>query len=113
MSYKITKYIYYIVHKCTLELNILFDLGCIGCLLPPIGNYFVAEKIGAGDLEKFIGCLDFLGGVVIFSVVGQLLLRGRIREEDGISGTMLEDLLSAGCCLECSVCQTIHHVGAD
>ena len=81
--------------------------------MPPVGNYFIAEKIGAGDVEKFIGCLDFLGGVVIFSAIGQYLLRDKIRRRDGISGSALGDGCAAFCCLECSVCQTINHVGVD
>ena len=84
--------------------------------MPPIGNYFTAEKIGAGDVEKFIGCLDFPNFYLDFfllSAVGQYLLRGKIRKRDNISGSSGGDCFAAFCCLGCSICQTMNHLGID
>lgn len=60
---------------------------------------------------KYIGFLDFCGGAGICSALGQMMIRGKIRERDGIEGNALGDMAAAFCCLECSVCQTINHVG--
>ena len=84
--------------------------GCIGCCCPAIGNYLVADKIGADEMTKYIGFLDFCGGGVIFSMLGQMLIRGKIRERDNIEGSPIGDCFAACCCLECSICQTYNHV---
>ena len=76
----------------------------------------IADKAGSGDLEKYIGCLDFLGTAganFFFSAIGQMFLREKIRKRDGIEGSLVEDCFIAWCCLECSICQTANHVGLD
>ena len=89
-------------------------VGCIGFLIPPFGNYFAAEKIdGVGDCAKYVGCLDFLGGVLVCSMLGQCLIRQKIRERENIDGSAIGDMFASLCCLECSICQTVHHVDSD
>ena len=89
------------------------NLGCLGCCCPPIGNYMLAEKLGTDDVIKYIGFLDFLGGAGLCSFIQQFILRGKIRERDGIQGDEIGDFVSSFCCLECSICQTINHVGLE
>ena len=61
-----------------------FDtIGFIGCSLPPLGNYFIAERTGDDDVIKYIGFLDFFGGGGIFSAAAQMIMRGKIREREG------------------------------
>ena len=73
----------------------------------------LAEKMQTDDFVKYIGFLDFVGGAGICSAIQQFILRGKIREKDGIAGDDVNDILSAFCCLECSMCQTMNHVGLD
>ena len=70
----------------------------------------VADKIGGDSTMKYIGFLDFIGGGGICTALGQMMIRGKIRERDGIEGDALGDMVAAFCCLECSLCQTINHV---
>merc|ERR1712018_556947 len=53
----------------------------IGCCLPPIGNFFIAEKTGNDGFEKFIGFLDFCGGAGLCSAIGSMILRGKYGKE--------------------------------
>ena len=85
-------------------------LGCLAVCCPPIGNCIIAEKIGDVGIAQYIGFLDFFGGGGICSCVGQIMIREKIREKDGIEGSFFDDCLAACCCLECSVCQTYNHV---
>jgi len=92
------------------------DMGmkcCIGCCLPPIGNFFIAEKTGNDGFEKFIGFLDFCGGAGLCSAFGAMILRGKIRERDGIDGGAMGDCCTSVCCLPCVQCQMGNHVGVD
>ena len=84
--------------------------GFIGCCLPPLGNLFIAEKIGADGIEKYIGLCDFLGGGGLCSALGQIILRGKIRAKDDIDGGSIGDVFAACCCLPCSICQQSNHV---
>ena len=70
----------------------------------------VAEEIGAVGCEKWIGFLDFFGAAGIGSCMGNIMIREKIREKDGIGGSTLDDCCAASCCLPCSVCQTYNHV---
>jgi len=85
----------------------------IGCCLPPLGNYFIAERTGDDDVIKYIGFLDFFGGGGIFSAAAQMIMRGKIREREGIEGSVAGDCLAAFCCLSCSTCQMSNHLGLD
>jgi len=92
------------------------DMGMkcfIGCCLPPIGNFFIAEKTGNDGFEKFIGFLDFCGGAGLCSAFGAMILRGKIRERDGIDGGAMGDCCTSVCCLPCVQCQMSNHVGVD
>ena len=91
----------------------LFLSGFIGCCLPPIGNFFIAEKTGNDGFEKFIGFLDFCGGAGLCSAFGAMILRGKIRERDGIDGGAMGDCCTSFCCLPCVQCQMGNHVGVD
>ena len=106
-----------------MELNNIFDdrimqlkllskifLGLLACCCPPIGNCMVAEEIGATGCEKWIGFLDFLGAGGFGSCMGNIMIREKIRERDGIQGGFCDDCYAACCCLPCSVCQTYNHV---
>ena len=91
-----------------------FDIiGFIGCCLPPLGNYFIAERTGDDDVIKYIGFLDFFGGGGIFSAAAQMIMRGKIREREGIEGSVVGDCLTTFCCLSCSTCQMSNHLGLD
>ena len=74
---------------------------------------FIAEKIGADGFEKYIGFLDILGFGGICSVLGAMILRGKIRERDGIEGSAPGDCCSTCCCLPCSICQMSNHLGIE
>ena len=73
----------------------------------------VADKIGADGFEKFIGFLDFFGGAGLCSAIGAMILRGKIREKDGIDGGSAGDCMASCCCLPCVQCQMGNHVGVD
>lgn len=64
-------------------------------------------------MQKYIGFVDFIGGGGIFSAIGQMLMRGKIREKDGIDGSPMGDCCSTFCCLACSTCQMQNHVGVN
>jgi len=85
----------------------------LGCCLPPLGNFFIAEKTGNEGFEKFIGFLDFCGGGGLCSAIGAMILRGKIRERDGIEGGAGGDCCTSFCCLPCVQCQMANHVGVD
>ena len=91
----------------------LFTLGFLGCCCPPIGNFMVADKMGVDGFEKFIGFLDFFGGGCLCSAIGAMVLRGKLRERDGIDGDNMKDCCASFCCLECVQCQMSNHVGLD
>ena len=99
--------------------NMFFLLGCLGCMCPPLANSMVAEKINSDGIESWIGLLDFLGGGFLFwcggsgicSAIGATILRGKIRERDGIEGDRCEDCFTSFCCLPCAQCQLADHVG--
>ena len=88
-------------------------LGFVSCCCPMVGNYFVAEKIGADGFEKFIGFLDCLGFGGLCSAIGATSLRGKVREKDGIEGDGMKDCCASFCCLACVQCQMATHVGLD
>merc|ERR1712036_73483 len=85
----------------------------VSCCCPMVGNYFVAEKIGADGFEKFIGFLDCLGFGGLCSAIGATSLRGKVREKDGIEGDGMKDCCASFCCLACVQCQMATHVGLD
>jgi len=85
----------------------------LGCCLPPLGNFFIAEKTNNDGFEKFIGFLDFCGGAGLCSAIGAMILRGKIRERDGIEGGAGGDCCTSFCCLPCVQCQMANHVGVD
>merc|ERR1712001_126654 len=92
------------------------DVGpkCVlGACFPMIGNFFVADKLGTDGCEKFIGFLDFCGGAGLCSAIGSMILRGKIRERDGIEGGAGGDCCTSFCCLPCVQCQMANHVGVD
>ena len=78
-----------------------------------IGNYLIAEKINSDGFEKFIGFLDCLGGGGLCSAIGAMILRGKVRERDGIEGGAGGDCCSSFCCLPCVQCQMSNHIGLD
>ena len=90
-----------------------YCLGFLGCCLPPIGNYIIASKIGENGPGKYIGFLDYLGGFLTCSMLGAMMLRGKIREIDEIEGGTCGDCLAACCCLYCSMCQMANHLELD
>ena len=73
----------------------------------------IAEKINSDGFEKWIGFLDFLGGGIIFSWIGAMILRGKVREQYGIEGGTGEDVIITGCCLPCSHCQMSNQIDLD
>ena len=90
-----------------------FTLGFIGCCCPPCGNYFVAQKMNEEGWPAWIGFLDFCGGAGLCSFIGAMVLRGKIRERDGIEGGAMGDCCATMCCLPCASCQHSNHVGVD
>ena len=78
-----------------------------------IGNYQIADKIGADGFEKHIGFADFLGGGGIFSAIGAFILRGKIRERNNIEGDSCGDFCATFFCLACSECQMANEVGLN
>ena len=77
------------------------------------GNLFIGEKIGADDVLKYIGFLDFVGGCGFFSSCANMMLRGKIRENEGIKGNAFCDCCISFFCLPCSNCQMANHVGVE
>ena len=80
-------------------------------MVPPLSNHMVAEKINYDGVGSWIGLFDFLGGSGICSAIGATILRGKIRERDGIEGDWCEDCFTTFCCLHCAQCQLADHVG--
>jgi Cys-rich protein (TIGR01571 family) len=72
----------------------------------------LAEKMGLEDFQyKYLGLLDFLGGGGIFSSISALMLRQKVRERYGISGSTGGDFMIAFCCCTpCSICQMTKEV---
>ena len=101
------------IRFATFNISIYHSLGFLGCCLPPLGNFFIAEKTGNDGFEKFIGFLDFCGGAGLCSAIGSMILRGKIRERDGIEGGAGGDCCTSFCCLPCVQCQMANHVGVD
>ena len=79
----------------------------------PIGNFLIAEKIQSDGIEKWIGFLDFCGGGGIFSWIGAITLRGKVREQHGIEGGTGEDAITTCCCLPCAICQMANQIDLD
>ena len=73
----------------------------------------IADKMGVDGFEKFIGFIDFLGGGCLCSAFGAMVLRGKVRERDGIEGDNFKDCCASCCCLACVQCQMSNHVGVD
>ena len=74
---------------------------------------FIAEKIGSDGFEKYIGFADILGFGGICSFIGAMILRGKVRERDGIEGSSGGDCMATCCCLSCSICQMSNHLGIE
>ena len=100
-------------YKILLTILIII-IGFIGCCCPPIGNYFIAEKINATDIEKYIGCIDWTGCTgFLGSAIGLFMMRQKIRQNDGMDKGEIGDMVKLYCCLPCTICQTAIHVGID
>ena len=88
------------------------NIGCLICCCPPIGNMFLAEKMGLEGFEyKYLSFLDFIGGGGIFSAISAMMLRQKVRERYGIEGSSGNDFIIAFCCCTaCSICQMTKEV---
>ena len=45
--------------------------------------------------------------------IGAMVLREKVREKDGIDGSIGDDCLTTFCCLPCSICQMTNHLGTN
>ena len=87
------------------------NVGCLICCCPPIGNLMLAEKMGLEEFQyKYLSLIDYIGGAGIFSFISAMLIRQKVRERYGISGSNGSDCFTTCCCTTCAICQMTKEV---
>jgi len=87
---------------CLNDLSSCCITWCIPCGLCYIQATAVDEATGNGCGMPFV--------LSLFGCIGQAINRGKIREQYGISGNFVEDMLLHWCCILCSTTQEYREV---
>lgn len=95
-----------------------FQQGLFGCF----GNCKVCicvwfcPCIVAGKVAEKVGDSCLLCGLVtlvpLANLVCRTIIRGKVREQKGIPGSFVSDLLVTWCCFGCGLCQEANEVDA-
>jgi len=89
--------------------------GCFGDLKVCLLSYFVGPFVHAKNAEA-VGENCLLCGLVMFVPLANIWfltqIRGKIREANGIEGTLVKDLMINCCCPCCSIAQQAQEVNS-
>lgn len=87
-----------------------FD-NCSVCIITYFIPCYTAGKIGEAVGESCLMC-GLVQLVPLANIICSAQLRGKVREQKGIEGGFVGDLLSVWCCYCCALTQSANEIGA-